>query len=112
MAGKAGARSGKKVTAEPKKKSHNATPRHATPRPPAANAATAASEARIPTREEALAWIEQDEEPEGIYEPSKEEIVDMIQEGMRQSLQGEGLRPVDELLAELRALTATDADEG
>ena len=101
------ARSGKKMTAEPKKKPHNATPS-----PPAANAATPASKARIPTREEALAWIEQDEEPGGIYEPAKEEIVDMIQEGVRQSLQDEGLRPVDELLAELQALAATDADEG
>ena len=103
----AGARRGKKMTAEPKKKPHNAIPR-----PPVANAASAASEDRIPTREEALAWIEDGEERGGTYEPSKEEIVDMIQEGMRQSLTGEGLRPVDELLAELRASAATDADEG
>ena len=107
----AGARRGKKMTAEPKKKPHNAIPR-----PPAANAASAASEDRIPTREEALAWIEDGEERGGTYEPSKEEIVDMIQEGMRQSLTGEGLRPARELLKEieeeLRTEKAANADAG
>ena len=111
MAGKAEARSGKKMTAAPKQKS-----REAAPRPPVANAADAASEDQIPTREEVLAWIEQDEEPGGSYEPDKEELVDMIQEGMRQSLSGEGLRPARELLeeieAELHAEKAANADTG
>ena len=91
----AAARSSKKRT-DPAEKQRDARPAgHA------ANASAPSIEDRIPTREEALAWIEDGEAPGGTYEPDKEEIIDMIQEGMRQLLSGEGRRPARELLKEL-----------
>lgn len=92
-----------KMTAEQKHSSKQAGG------PPARNSSRAAP---LPTREEVRAWIEQDEEPGGGYDPDLETIVDQVLEGLQQSHSGVGLRSVDELLAELRALAATDADEG
>lgn len=44
--------------------------------------------------------------------PSKEEVLDMIAEGLRQAKSGKGLRPARELLNELRVELRAEAENG